>query len=93
MQKSHNEKLENAEKKYKEKYSNLKKKIIELKSIISNLEEELNLEKNNALDTKINYSKIITKMQEDMKLIKSLFNIIIPYKSMRKSCLLMILNQ
>jgi len=71
LQKSHNEKLENAEKKYKEKYSNLKKKIIELKSIISNSEEELNLEKNNALDTKINYSKIITKMQEDMKLIKT----------------------
>ena len=44
---------------------------MELKSIISNLEEELNLEKNNGLDTKINYSKIITKMQEDMKLIKS----------------------
>lgn len=71
LHKSHNEKLENAEKKYKEKYANLKKKIIELKSIISNSEEELNLEKNNALDTKINYSKIITKMQEDMKLIKS----------------------
>jgi len=71
LQKSHNEKLENADKRYKEKYSNLKKNIIELKSIISNLEEELNLEKNNALDTKINYSKIITKMQEDMKLIKS----------------------
>jgi len=71
MHKSHNEKFENAEKKYKEKYGNLKKKIIELKSIISNLEEELNLEKNSALDTKINYSKIITKMQEDMKLIKS----------------------
>jgi len=71
LHKSHNEKLENADKKYKEKYGNLKKKIIELKSIISNSEEELNLEKNNALDTKINYSKIITKMQEDMKLIKS----------------------
>lgn len=71
LQKSHHEKLEIQEKKYKEKYGNLKKKIIELKSIISNLEEELNLEKNNALDTKINYSKIITKMQEDMKLIKT----------------------
>ena len=71
LQKSHNEKLENQEKKYKDKYLNLKKKIVELKSIISNLEEELNLEKNNGLDTKINYSKIITKMQEDMKLIKS----------------------
>ena len=71
LQKSQLERLETQEKKYKEKYTNLKTKITELKSIISNLEEELGAEKNNALDTKINYSKIITKMQEDMKLIKS----------------------
>jgi len=71
LQKNHNEKLENTEKQYKEKYANLKQKIIELKGIISKLEEELNLEKNNALEAKINYSKIITKMQEDMKLIKT----------------------
>jgi hypothetical protein len=63
--------MEIQEKKYKEKLLNLKNKITELKSIISNLEDELNTEKNNCVELKISYSKIITKMQEDMKLIKS----------------------
>jgi predicted nucleic acid-binding Zn-ribbon protein len=71
LQKSHNEKLESQEKKNKEKYNTLKKKIVELKSTISNLEEEIKNEKTNSMNMKINYSKLYTDMQNDMKIIKN----------------------
>jgi chromosome segregation ATPase len=66
MQKSENERLE-----IQEKNSMLKKKIKELKEMNNEIEEELKNEKKNSLATKISYSKVISKMQEDMKLIKT----------------------
>ena len=54
LQKSHNEKLECQEKKNKEKFNTLKKKIVELKGNISNLEEEIKNEKTNSMNMKIN---------------------------------------
>lgn len=71
LQKSHNERLECQEKKNKEKFNTLKKKIVELKSTISDLEEEIKTEKTNSMNMKINYSKLYTDMQNDMKIIKN----------------------
>jgi chromosome segregation ATPase len=71
MQKSENERLEIQERKFKEKNCMLKKKIKELKALNDEIEDEIKSEKKNSLDTKISYSRVISKMQEDMKLIKT----------------------
>jgi hypothetical protein len=71
LQKSHNEKIEFQEKKNKDKYNTLKKKIIELKGTIFSLEEDIKIEKTNSMNMKINYSKVYTDMQGDMKTIKN----------------------
>jgi chromosome segregation ATPase len=71
IQKSQNERLEIQEKKNKEKLKQFKKKIEELKTRNDELEEELKNDRKISMDTKISYSKIYSKMQDDMKFIKA----------------------
>ena len=70
VQKFQSDKIEDIEKQNKEKNNALKKKIVDLKNIISNLEDQLKDEKNNFLNEKNTYSKLINTMQEDLSKVK-----------------------
>jgi len=62
--------MEGLEKHYKEKNAVLKKKVVELKNTITSLEDQIKEDGNKFLGIKVEYSKVIHKMQEDMNTIR-----------------------
>ena len=66
-----NDKFEEIEKQHKEKNGALKKKILDLKTYIEKLEDQIKDEKNNSLNEKGSYTKLISTMQEDISKVRT----------------------